>query len=151
MARKLKVFLSYSHEDENMKNILDKNLVMLKRSDKIEVWQDRAIKAGDVWDEQIRRELEAADIILLLISVDFNNSQYIWNKELKTAMERHERGEARVIPIILRTCEWSEMPYAKLQALPTNAKPISSFTDTDVAYTEVAKGIRMLVDHMLST
>ena len=151
MARKLKVFLSYSHEDENMKNILDKNLVMLKRSDKIDVWQDRAIKAGDVWDEQIRRELEAADIILLLISVDFNNSQYIWNKELKTAMERHERGEARVIPIILRTCEWSEMPYAKLQALPTNAKPISSFTDTDVAYTEVAKGIRMLVDHMLST
>ncbi|HMX80453.1 MAG TPA: toll/interleukin-1 receptor domain-containing protein [Ferruginibacter sp.] len=151
MARKLKIFLSYSHEDENMKNILDKNLVMLKRSDKIDVWQDRAIKAGDVWDEQIRRELEAADIILLLISVDFNNSQYIWNKELKTAMERHERGEARVIPIILRTCEWSEMPYAKLQALPTNAKPISSFTDTDVAYTEVAKGIRMLVDHMLST
>ncbi|HMX37976.1 MAG TPA: toll/interleukin-1 receptor domain-containing protein [Ferruginibacter sp.] len=151
MARKLKVFLSYSHEDENMKNILDKNLVMLKRSDKIDVWQDRAIKAGEVWDEQIRRELEAADIILLLISVDFNNSQYIWNKELKTAMERHERGEARVIPIILRTCEWSEMPYAKLQALPTNAKPISSFTDTDVAYTEVAKGIRMLVDHMLST
>ncbi|MFN8306419.1 MAG: toll/interleukin-1 receptor domain-containing protein [Ferruginibacter sp.] len=151
MARKLKVFLSYSHEDENMKNILDKNLVMLKRSDKIDVWQDRAIKAGDVWDDQIRRELEAADIILLLISVDFNNSQYIWNKELKTAMERHERGEARVIPIILRTCEWSEMPYAKLQALPTNAKPISSFTDTDVAYTEVAKGIRMLVDHMLST
>ncbi|HNJ93323.1 MAG: toll/interleukin-1 receptor domain-containing protein [Ferruginibacter sp.] len=151
MARKLKVFLSYSHEDENMKNILDKNLVMLKRSDKIDVWQDRAIKAGEVWDEQIRRELEAADIILLLISVDFNNSQYIWNKELKTAMERHERGEARVIPIILRTCEWSEMPYAKLQALPTNAKPISSFTDTDVAYTEVAKGIRMVVDHMLST
>mgnify|MGYP000311237679 FL=1 len=151
MARKLKIFLSYSHEDENMKNILDKNLVMLKRSDKIDVWQDRAIKAGEVWDEQIRRELEAADIILLLISVDFNNSQYIWNKELKTAMERHERGEARVIPIILRTCEWSEMPYAKLQALPTNAKPISSFTDTDVAYTEVAKGIRMLVDHMLST
>ena len=151
MSRKLKVFLSYSHEDENMKNILDKNLVMLKRSDKIDVWQDRAIKAGEVWDEQIRRELEAADIILLLISVDFNNSQYIWNKELKTAMERHERGEARVIPIILRTCEWSEMPYAKLQALPTNAKPISSFTDTDVAYTEVAKGIRMLVDHMLST
>ena len=45
------------------------------------------------WDEQIRRELEAADIILLLISVDFNNSQYIWNKELKTAMERHERAK----------------------------------------------------------
>ena len=64
-------------------------------------------------------------------------------------MERHEKGEARVIPIILRTCDWSDMPYAKLQALPTGAKPINSFTDKDEAYTDVAKGIRMVVDYMI--
>ena len=149
MPEKLSVFLSYSHEDEAMKTQLDRNLVMLRRSDKIRVWQDRQIMAGTEWDETIARELASADIILLLISVDFNNSQYIWEKELKVAMERHERKEARVIPIILRTCEWSEMPYAKLQALPTNAKPISSFADKDEAYTDVAKGIRMVVDHLL--
>jgi len=149
MPEKLSVFLSYSHEDEAMKTQLDRNLVMLRRSDKIRVWQDRQIMAGTEWDETIARELASADIILLLISVDFNNSQYIWDKELKVAMERHERKEARVIPIILRTCEWSEMPYAKLQALPTNAKPISSFADKDEAYTDVAKGIRMVVDHLL--
>jgi TIR domain len=150
MSRKLKVFLSYAHEDEAMKTQLDKNLIMLKKSDKIEVWQDRAIMAGDVWDEKISNALTAADIILLLISVDFNNSQYIWNKELKVALERHENNDARVIPIILRTCEWSEMPYNKLQVLPTNAKPISSFADADEAYTDVARGIRMVVDHILS-
>jgi len=65
-------------------------------------------------------------------------------------MERHEKNEARVIPVILRTCEWSEMPYAKLQALPTGAVPVTSFTDRDVAYTDVAKGIRAVVDHMLA-
>src|SRR5690348_14646614 len=124
MARKLKFFLSYSHEDEAMKVQLDKNLIMLKRSDKIDVWQDRKIMAGDVWDQGIANALAAADIILLLISVDFNNSQYIWEEELKVALERHAKNEARVIPVILRTCEWSEMPYAKLQALPTGAKPI---------------------------
>lgn len=150
MAARLKIFLSYSHEDEAMKVQLDKNLIMLKRSDKIDVWQDRKIMAGDVWDESIANALAAADIILLLISVDFNNSQYIWDKELKAALERHERNEARVIPVILRTCEWSEMPYAKLQALPTGAKPINSFADADVAYTDVAKGIRSVVDYMLS-
>lgn len=150
MPEKLNIFLSYSHEDEPMKVQLDKNLIMLKRSEKVNVWQDRKIEPGTVWDESITRELEAADIILLLISVDFNNSQYIWDKELKIAMDRHERNEARVIPVILRTCEWSEMPYAKLQALPTGAKPITSFTNTDEAYTDVAKGIRMVVDHMLS-
>lgn len=149
MPKKLNVFLSYAHADEAMKTELDRNLVMLKRSEKINVWQDRMIQAGTEWDAVISTELANADIILLLISVDFNNSQYIWDKELKVAMDRHEKNEARVIPVILRTCEWSEMPYAKLQALPTNATPISSFADKDVAYTEVARSIRMLVDHLL--
>ena len=150
MPKKLNIFLSYSHEDEDMKTQLDRNLIMLRRSDKINVWQDRQIMPGMEWDDTIAKELASADIILLLISVDFNNSQYIWDKELKVAMERHEKKEARVIPVILRTCEWSEMPYAKLQALPTGAKPISSFADKDVAYTDVAKGIRMVVDYMIT-
>lgn len=149
MPQKLNIFLSYAHEDEAMKNQLDKNLIMLKRSDKINVWQDRQILAGSAWDETIAKELASAHIILLLISVDFNNSQYIWDKELKIAMDRHERNDARVIPVILRTCEWQEMPYARLQALPTGAKPVASFSNADEAYTDVAKGIRMVVDHML--
>ncbi|MBL7764822.1 MAG: toll/interleukin-1 receptor domain-containing protein [Chitinophagaceae bacterium] len=146
---KLKLFLSYAHEDEAMKQELDKNLIGLKRSGKLEVWQDRQIMAGQEWDAVIKGELETADIILLLISVDFNNSQYIWDKELTTAMARHEAGEARIIPIILRTCDWSDMPYARLQALPTGAKPVSSYADKDIAYTEIAKGIRSVVDTML--
>jgi TIR domain len=149
MPKKLNIFLSYAHEDEAMKIQLDRNLIMLKRSDKINVWQDRQIMAGAEWDDSIAKELASADIILLLISVDFNNSQYIWDKELKIAMERHEKNEARVIPVILRTCDWGDMPYAKLQALPTGAKPISSFADKDEAYTDVAKGIRMVVDYMI--
>ena len=150
MPQKIKVFLSYAHEDEAMKDRLDKNLVMLKRSEKVEVWEDRKIIAGMEWDHSITRALAEADIILLLISTDFNNSEYIWNKELKTALERHEKNEARVIPVILRTCDWNQSPYAKLQALPTGAKPISSFADADEAYTDIAKGIRMVVDYMLS-
>jgi len=145
----LKIFLSYSHEDEPMKKELDKSLIMLKRSGKIAVWQDRLLIAGQEWDATIKQELAEADIILLLISVDFNNSQYIWDKELATAMDRHARDEVRVIPIILRSCEWSDMPYAKLQALPTGAVPVNKFTDKDEAYTDIAKGIRSVVDYML--
>jgi hypothetical protein len=150
MPNSLKIFLSYSHEDEAMKTQLDRNLIALKKNNRIEVWQDRAIMPGDVWNEEIKNALATADIILLLISVDFNNSKYIWENELNIALERHERKEARIIPVILRTCDWSDMPYAKLQALPTGARPISSFTDKDEAYTDVAKGIRMVVDYMLS-
>ena len=150
MPKKLNIFLSYAHEDEAMKIQLDRNLIMLKRSEKINVWQDRQILAGMEWDDAIAKELASADIILLLISVDFNNSQYIWDKELKIAMERHEKNEARVIPVILRTCDWGDMPYAKLQALPTGAKPVNSFADKDEAYTDVAKSIRMVVDYMIA-
>ena len=93
MPGKLKIFLSYAHEDEAMKTQLDRNLVALKRNNSIEVWQDKAIIPGDVWDDEIKNALATADIILLLISVDFNNSKYIWENELTVALERHLKKE----------------------------------------------------------
>lgn len=147
---KLKVFMSYAHEDEAMKTELDKALVALKKNEKIEVWQDHQLLAGQEWDKSIKEELLTADIILLLISVDFNNSRYIWEKELAVAMQRHENNEARVIPVILRLCDWNDMPYGKLQALPTGARPVKQFADPDEAYTNIAKGIRGVVEYMLT-
>ena len=149
ITHKLKLFISYSHEDEQLKNHLDKHLIMLKRSGKIEVWNDRQLVAGQEWDSGIKKEMQEADIILLLISADFNNSEYIWKQELGAAMERHEQGTARVVPVILRKCEWNEMPYAKLQALPKGARPVTEFPDKDDAFTDIASGIRLLVDTML--
>jgi hypothetical protein len=147
---KLKIFVSYAHEDEAMKTELDKALVALKRNKKIDVWQDHQLLAGQEWDKGIKDELLAADIILLLISVDFNNSRYIWEQELAVAMQRHEKDEARVIPVILRTCDWHDMPYGKLQALPSGAKPVKQFADPDEAYTDIAIGIRNVVEYMLN-
>jgi len=147
---KLKIFMSYAHEDEAMKTELDKALIMLKRSDKIDLWQDRELMAGQEWDRTIMDEITTADIILLLISVDFNSSQYIWDKELAVAMQRHENGEARVIPVILRECEWQDMPYGKLQALPGGAVPVQKFSRADEAYTDIAKGIRQVVNYLLT-
>ena len=115
------IFISYAHEDEELKDELDKHLKVLKRSSKVQSWNDRQLIAGEEWDETIMAELAKANIILLLISVDFNASDFIWDKELAAAMERHEAGTARVVPVILRECDWTDLPYAKLQALPRNA------------------------------
>lgn len=145
----LKLFISYSHKDEEIKNELDKFLILLKKSNKISVWQDRMLLAGEDWNQTILKELEEADIIVLLISQDFIASEYIWEKELKIAIQHHEEGKARVIPIIARNCDWEGMNFAKLQALPVGAKPIISYPDKDVAYTEIAKGINKVVDFML--
>jgi hypothetical protein len=143
-----RIFISYAHEDEELKNELDKHLKALKRSSKVEVWNDRKLMAGEDWDASIMSELAQANIILLLVSVDFNASDFIWDKELAAAMERHKAGTARVVPVILRTCDWDDMPYAILQALPKNATPVTEYPDRDVAFTEIAQGVEMLVDGM---
>lgn len=143
-----RIFISYAHEDEDLKKELDKHLKVLKRSSKIQVWNDRELLAGQEWDQTIMSELNMANIILLLISVDFNASDFIWDKELASAMKRHEEGTAHVVPIILRKCEWSSLPYAKLQALPRNATPVMEYPNRDDAFTEIAVGIEKLVDYV---
>jgi len=147
-SAKARIFVSYAHADEALKNELDKVLKVIKRSGKVDVWQDRQLGAGDDWDQTILAELARANIILLLISVDFNASDFIWDKELALAMQRHEAGTARVVPIILRPCQWTGLPYAKLQALPRNGRPVTDYNNRDDAFTEIAVEIDKLVDRM---
>jgi hypothetical protein len=151
-ARKLKVFISYAHKDEEIKNELEAHLIGLKRSELIDVWNDRQIMGGDVWDETIIAELQAADIIILLISVSFLNSKYIWEKEVALAMERHKNKTARVIPVIASSCDFGDMSFAKIQALPKNATPIDGFTRGERAriFSEIAKSIKEVVNFMQS-
>jgi hypothetical protein len=147
-AAKTRIFISYAHADEALKTEFDKYLKVLRRSGKIAVWQDRQLLAGDEWNATILRELGLANLILLLVSVDFNASDFIWDTERAAAMPRHAEGTARVVPIILRPCQWSSLPYAKLQALPRNARPVTDHPDRDAAFTEIATEIERLVDQM---
>ena len=111
-------------------------------------WHDRKIAAGTEWKGQIDSHLESARIILLLASADFLASDYCYDVELKRAIERHEAGEARVIPIILRPCDWHTAPFGKLQALPTDTKPITEWSNRDRAFHDVTARIRNIVEEM---
>jgi hypothetical protein len=135
------LFYSYSHKDERLRDALATHLTLLKRQNVIKEWYDRDIDAGEEWGEDIDKNLEAADIILLLVSSDFIASDYCWGKEMLRALERHDAGEARVIPIIVRPVDWSGAPFGRLQALPKNAKPVVLWANRDVAWVDVAKGI----------
>ena len=141
-----KIFISYSHKDETLKEELDAHLSALKRSKLVEVWHDRRIDPGSNWDNDIKAELESADIILLLVSSNFLASEYIWKIEIARAIERHEAKETRVIPIFLRACDMEGMPFAGLQGIPRDAKPVVSFADKDEAYLQIAKGIRGVLE-----
>jgi hypothetical protein len=145
---KVGIFFAYAREDETLRDELEKHLSSLKRKDVITSWHDRRISAGKEWEGEIDTYLNTARVILLLISPDFIASDYCWDVEVKRAMERHEAGEARVIPIILRPVDWKSAPFGKLQALPTDAKPVTTWTNQDEAFLDVAQGIRAAVTEL---
>jgi hypothetical protein len=144
----LEVFISYSHRDEDLKDELYIHLANLTRQNKIKPWQDRAIEAGTEWDAEIKARLESAGVILLLITPRFIASEYCFDKEMQRAMERHAAGTARVIPIIMKPCDWQDTPFSRLHILPKDAKPVTSWSDRDEALLDVVQGIRRAVDSL---
>src|SRR5215468_6948295 len=144
----LKLFYCYAHEDQALRDALDSHLIGLKRQRLIEIWYDGKISAGTEWEKEIDKHLSSADIVLLLVSVAFLASDYCYGKEMEQALQRHEKGEARVIPIILRPVDWEDAPFSKLQVLPTEARPVTKWGDPHDAYTEIAKSLRVVVKEL---
>lgn len=141
----VKVFFSYSHKDEALRNELETHLAPLKREGIISSWHDRGISAGDDFEASIRFELETADIVLLLVSASFLASDYCMEKELALALEKRGANSMVIIPVILHPCDWESSSFGHLQATPTNGKPISMFANQHEAFTIVAKDIRKAV------
>lgn len=135
------LFFSYSHADEALRDQLEKQLAILKRQGVITTWHDRRIGAGAEFDREINAHVESDDIILLLVSSDFLASDYCYDREMVRAVERHDAGEAIVIPVILRPCPWHRAPFGKLLATPTDGRPVTQWPDRDQAFLEVAKAV----------
>lgn len=145
----LRIFISYAHEDETLRNELENHLKILQRQNFIETWNDRDINAGDDWKQKIDENLERADIILMLISADFIASDYCYEKEMKRALERHVNGEARVIPVIIRPAGWKRAEFANLKVLPEDGLPVTKWNNKDEAWLNVEEGIERVVEEML--
>ena len=142
----IRLFYSYSHQDEELRKELENHLSLLRRKGLIAGWHDRMIGAGEEWKGAIDKNLEEAQVILLLVSSSFLASDYCWDVDTKRAIERHDRGEAGVIPVILRPCDWHGAPFGKIQALPRDGKAVTSWDNRDEAFTDVALGIRRAVE-----
>ena len=147
----LTLFYSYAHADEDLRDELQKHLALLKRDGVIDGWHDREIEAGTDWDGEISKHLEAADVVLFLVSADFLASDYCWEVEVARAMARHKGGEARVIPVILRPCNWTRAPFATIQAVPKDAKPVTRWDDQDEAFLNVAQAIERAAESIRTT
>jgi hypothetical protein len=146
-----KLFFSYSHVDEALRDRLEVHLSLLKHQGLIETWHDRRITAGSELDVAINENLESADVILLLVSADFIASKYCFSLEMKRALERHEEGTARVIPVILSSCDWHTAPFKKLLAAPKDGKAVTSWANQEEAWTDVARQVRSAVEELQTT
>ena len=134
--------ICYSHQDESYLNELRAHLAALQRQNAVLTWHDRRIGPGRDIDAELDDRIETSEIILLLISADFIASDYCYKREMTRAIERHREGSASVIPVILRPCDWKELPFGRLNAVPKDGVPITEHANRDSAYLEVAQAVR---------
>jgi len=139
------VFCSYAHEDLQYIEAFRTHLRQLEREGIISCWYDGLTGAGQQWRREIEIHLNSANIILLFISPSFLASDFCMETELSIALQRSNRKEALVIPVIVRQCDWQTSRFACLQALPREGKPIAEWRHRDEAYTEIVKSIRGFV------
>ncbi len=145
------IFYSYAHEDEFLQQKLVTALSMLHHKFGTVDRHDRCIGVGTEWEGQIDEWINKAHIILLLISPDFCNSRYCYDVEMRRAMERHNKAEAKVIPIFLRkVAGWEDGPFARLSGLPRDAKFVTGpgWSNIDDAFAEIGEGIRAVLESM---
>ena len=120
----------------------------MERNESIQAWDDNKLVAGEDWEKSLQSELLTADIVILLVSSDLMATDYIWDNEMKTAIDRHERGEATVIPVIIRPCAWTDTPFARFTALPEKGKAISTYANPDEAWASVVEKIKSLTEKL---
>lgn len=146
ISNSLKVFISYSHKDEDFKDELVTMLASLQRRGIIDAWQDRCIEEGDEWYQDIQDAMTDCELAILLVSANFLASRFIQDEELPKLLKRRSEKDLRVVPIVVKQCMWQSEPVIKdLQVLPRDGKPVITFSkengDRDQVWTDIAKAI----------
>ncbi len=147
----VEIFCSFAEADTPLLEQLERHLSLLRQQNYLSTWHRQCNIAGQNWQAQINQHLDSASLILLLISSDFLNADYWYGTEMQRALQRHNTGDAQVIPILLRPCDWQTAPFAELDVLPTGAKPVVQWTDRDAAWTNVAMNLRRILTGVAGT
>src|SRR6185503_6359404 len=141
----IEIFVAYSRKDKNSLLKLKTSLSPLERNNSIRLWCDGEIVPGEDWQNEIRDAIDRSEIILLLVSANSIASDYFYKKEVANAMERHNKKESKVIPVILKPCGWRDSFLKNLQALPKNGKPIILWNRVDEAYQSIYEGLKLAI------
>jgi TIR domain len=143
----IEIFCVYAQADELFCDELAKHLSSFVQQGRVTIWHERFVGAGENRVQAIERHLNNAHVIVLLVSADF-----LYSDECmviaQRALERHEDGDVRVIPLILRAVDWSGTLFAVLQSLPTDGKPVVNWSSRDEAFVDVVQGLRRIIQEL---
>ncbi len=142
----MRVFISYSHRDEEAVQRLKAHMAVLERAGKIETWHDRRLLAGSTINREIDEQLAGCELFLALVSPDFLASDYCYSREMEAALERHHAGETRVVPIIVEPCDWRSTPLGEIKAVPKDGEPIAKWENPNDAYLDIVNELRRIMD-----
>lgn len=150
--RKVNIFYSYSHRDEELRERFEVHMAGLKRKGLIEEWHDRKILSGQNFENAIDKNLTNADIVIFFVSADFIASDYCYKNEVIKSVERHNQGHCTVVSVILRECDWEGAPFESIHGLPTDMKPVVSkhWNDTDEAFTNIVRELKKIIKKKFS-
>jgi hypothetical protein len=145
-VRPRQAFISYAQVEASWKTQLIEALKPLKNDVGVEIWHDGMLLPGDPWHPKILSALADADLVILLVSRAFLESQYARETEVPLAVERADAGRSRLVPIILDSCDWAKQPFAKYQALPGDRVPIAERSDIVHALNDCLERLRRVFD-----
>jgi formylglycine-generating enzyme required for sulfatase activity len=149
-ADPIRIFIIYAREDAEYLRALRQTVADLERGGLIRIWTDHELQPGEKWDDEIRAALNAAELILILMSRASISSEYIERVEVKRALEREKRGEVRVAPVIIRRCDWTATPIGRLQAIPQSGKPKAGYKYLDDYWHAVRLDLKRLIEDLCS-
>src|SRR3954465_480570 len=125
-STRTKVFISYSHADEEWLERLKRHLKTLVREGPLDCWDDTHIQPGDDWQQEIRTALDTAQVAVLLISADFFASDFIDENELPPLLAAAEAKGVRILPVIISASRFARNPdLARFQAVNPSVRPLN--------------------------
>ena len=140
------VFICHAHEAEELARELETHLASLRKEGLVRSWTARAVGGGEAFRGEVEQRIAEAGVILLLVSADFLASDYLYDVELKRALERYDARDAIVRAVLLRPCDWQGTPLARVLRLPESGVPVTRHPDADEAFTKIVQELRKLIE-----
>ena len=145
----INLFISYSHKDESSIGDFIEYMNPLTSGDNpfMKVWYDRQLSPGCNLLKEIDKRIDESNVICLFISPAYLASLSCEN-EVRRALELRKEKGLLVVPIILTTCRWSDKynELGDLLAVPTDAKPIDTFENINLAWNDVYEQLYRVIE-----